>query len=91
MDIVREAQAGTLQSSDVMVMVKPAERRAVLIESTASARFKEQIEKLVNEVLDEMGVDKVEIKIKDQGALPFAMRARIKTALKRASQGGENE
>ncbi len=91
MDIVREAQAGTLQSSDVMVMIKPAERRAILIESAASSRYKNQIEELVNNVLDEMGADKLEIKLKDQGALPFAMRARIKVALKRASQGGDND
>ncbi len=94
MEIVRESNSGTLQSSDVMVIVKPASNkgRAITIESTASSRYKKQIEELVNNVLDEMGVEDIDITLKDQGALPFALKSRIKTAVKRASnQGGENE
>lgn len=79
-------QAGREKSDDVLVQVNidTTEGIEIDIESKVKQLFGKQIEKSVKEVLYEMNVKNVYITLKDQGALDFVIRARVKTAIKRA-------
>ena len=85
MKIVKKAQAGTLQSSDLMVFVEPADSLQVEIESTVMKQFGHLIRAKVDEVLGKNGVAAGHVRLTDRGALDYAIEARIETALQRAS------
>jgi citrate lyase subunit gamma (acyl carrier protein) len=84
MEIVKKGQAGTMQSSDLMVFVEPAENLKVEIESTVMKQFGHLIQARVDEVLAKNGVAAGHIRLTDRGALDYAIEARIETALQRA-------
>ena len=84
MRIMKKVQAGTLQSSDLMVFLEPAETLTVTIESTVLKQFGGLIRAMVDEVLAKHGVEAGEVRITDRGALDYAIEARLETALMRA-------
>lgn len=84
MKILKKVQAGTLQSSDLMVFLEPAETLTVTIESTVLKQFGGLIRAKVDEVLAKHGVEAGEVRITDRGALDYAIEARLETALMRA-------
>ena len=87
MRIVRNATAGTLESSDAMVFVSPGERGIqVDLESSVYNRFGKHMEDLIRHTAEEMGAENIQIRVRDYGALDCTLRARVKTALKRASE-----
>ncbi|MDR2452323.1 MAG: citrate lyase acyl carrier protein [Candidatus Accumulibacter sp.] len=85
MKIVKKGMAGTMQSSDLMVFVEPADSLQVEIESTVIRQFGHLIRVKVDEVLARNGVSAGLIRLTDRGALDYAIEARIETALQRAS------
>jgi citrate lyase subunit gamma (acyl carrier protein) len=85
MEILRKGVAGTMQSSDLMVFVEPADSLKVEIESTVIKQFGHLIRAKVDEVLARNGVGAGSIRLTDRGALDYAIEARIETALRRAS------
>lgn len=87
MKITKKAQAGTMQSSDLMVFLEPADKLTVSIESTVMKQFGDLIRAKVEEVLARHGVESGEVRITDRGALDYAIEARVETALSRASEG----
>jgi len=86
MDITRRASAGTMQSSDLMVHVEPAERLAIQIESTVKKQFEHLIRGRIEAVLRQLAVTRALVKISDRGALDYAIEARVETALRRAAE-----
>lgn len=84
MSIARKAQAGTLQSSDVMIHVEPADALVVEVESTVKQQFEHLIRAKIDEVLQAQGVTAGRIRVSDRGALDYAIAARLETALRRA-------
>jgi len=88
MNIVRSVQAGTMQSSDLMVFVKPAAEISIEIESTVKKQFEHLIRAKVDEVLQRCQVTGAHIRITDRGALDYAIEARLETALRRAATEG---
>jgi citrate lyase subunit gamma (acyl carrier protein) len=86
MKINRKVQAGTMQSSDLMVVLIPAESLTVSIESTVLKQFGALIRARVDLVLQRHGVEAGEIRITDRGALDYAIEARLETALLRATE-----
>lgn len=87
MNIVKKAQAGTMQSSDLMVFLEPAETLSVTIESTVVKQFGALIRAKVDEVLKKHGIESGEVRITDRGALDYAIEARLETAIMRATEG----
>jgi len=85
MRIARKAQAGTMQSSDLMVALEPAEALTVEIESTVKKQFEHLIRAVVGRVLTAHGVTAGRVRISDRGALDYAIQARLETALQRAA------
>jgi citrate lyase subunit gamma (acyl carrier protein) len=86
MEIKQQASAGTLESSDVLVTVRPADNLLLKIESPVLAQYGEQIEKVCREVLSALAVTGGEIHLQDQGALDCTIRARLETALRRSEE-----
>ena len=79
MKIVREALAGTQESSDLMVKIAPAHGELeIVIHSEVIKQFGEQIRQVVNETLRAMNVHQGLIIIEDKGA-------RLQSALLRAA------
>ena len=86
MKIVREALAGTQESSDLMVKIAPAHGELeIVIHSEVIKQFGEQISRVVDETLQRMGVAQGLIIIEDKGALDCVIRARLQSALLRAA------
>ena len=85
MRIVRKASAGTMQSSDLMVMVEPDDGLRVEIESTVEKQFGHLIRERVMATLGQLGIDQGHFRISDRGALDYAITARIETAVRRAA------
>ncbi|MDD4081338.1 MAG: citrate lyase acyl carrier protein [Eubacteriales bacterium] len=89
MNILRAASAGTLESSDALVMVSPGEGElAIDIESVVLPQFGAVIRQAVEEVAREMGVTAGIVRVNDRGALECTLRARVETALLRGTEAG---
>ena len=84
MIILKKGQAGTMQSSDLMVIVEPAPELTIEIESTVKKQFEHLIRAKLEEVLVKFGVKSGRISVSDRGALDYAIEARLEAALQRA-------
>jgi len=88
MKIIKDALAGTLESSDLMVKVSPAadETLDILINSEVNQQFGIRIRQVVEETLARLGVTAGLVVIDDKGALDCAIRARVQTAALRGAE-----
>ena len=84
MIILKKGQAGTMQSSDLMVIVEPANELTIEIESTVKKQFEHLIRARLEQVLAKFGVVSGRISVSDRGALDYAIEARLEAALQRA-------
>lgn len=83
------AQAGTLESSDALVLVEPAAAgsgRQIELESNVMRQFGGHIRQQVITTLDRLCVADVRILIKDKGALDATVQARVETAIRRSGK-----
>ncbi|WP_372754124.1 citrate lyase acyl carrier protein [Labilibaculum sp.] len=82
-----KAQAGTFESSDIMILIEPLEKNAgrkVDISSTVMLQFEKDIKKTINQVLDKLKVRDLHLIAKDKGALTQTIEARVESAVKRS-------
>lgn len=87
--VAKPAQAGTLESSDVMIMLAPAGRGTgadITAESIVQKQFGARIVAVVKEFLQHTGITDVRVVIKDRGALDCVIKARLQAALARAGK-----
>lgn len=85
--IIRPAQAGTLESNDIMIMVAPAEQGkgiVVDLESIVLAQYGEDIRRGIINTVQNLGISDIFIKALDKGALDCTIEARTLAALQRA-------
>ena len=87
-EVLKPASAGTMESSDVMVELVPAEGREIQLTSVVEAQFGDSIRAVADEMLNQFDLQNVCLRIDDRGALECVLRARIETAILRAK--GEN-
>jgi citrate lyase subunit gamma (acyl carrier protein) len=87
MDIVTNALAGTLESSDALVRVAPHEedRLEVDITSDVMRQFGRQIRRVVEETLGRLGVARGRVVVEDKGALDCVLKARVQAAVLRGA------
>lgn len=85
-EIVRPARAGSAESNDVLVIISPSDDLTIDISSEVSVQYGEEIEKVIREKLQDLGVEKAQIKIEDKGALDFTLRARVEAAVLRGAK-----
>jgi len=90
MKIVKAAIAGTLESSDLVVKVSPAEDGLdITVNSEVYKQFGEQITAVVKETLSAFNITQGEIIVEDKGALNCVIRARMQTAILRGTESKE--
>lgn len=86
MQVVKNAIAGTLESSDVQVMIEPStDGLNINLNSSVIKQYGDQILETVHEVLAKLEVTNASISIQDQGALDCTIKSRVQTAVFRAS------
>lgn len=86
MQIIKEAIAGSLESSDLLVSVAPSQdgELDVVLRSEVAKQFGAQIRRLVLETVEQMRITSGRFIIEDKGALDCVIQARVQTATLRA-------
>jgi len=86
MEITNASIAGTMESSDIMITLEPSESGIEIdLESTVEKQFGKEIRCVITETLTLLGVCRARVTAVDKGALDCTIRARVKTAVCRAS------
>jgi citrate lyase subunit gamma (acyl carrier protein) len=78
--------AGTMESSDVMITLEPAETIEIDLNSTVDKQVGKAIRGVRTEPLEELGVSAARVVAVDKGALDCAIRARVRAAAYRAAE-----
>lgn len=88
MELKKPAVAGTMESSDIMVTLRPNENGGIEIDiqSDVKTMFGDAIEATIREVLADFGVENAVVAVVDKGALDFVIRARMQCAVCRAAE-----
>lgn len=91
MKLVKTGIAGTMESGDIMVEIEPRGGTGVDVELTSnvSNQFGGQIKRMIEQTLAENGVDGVNVKAVDKGALDCTIRARVTAAALRGAEQTE--
>lgn len=80
---INQVRAGTLESSDLMVVISEGQGINLEINSIVGNQFGQQIRELVLSIIEENGLNDANVLIQDRGALDYAIRARVETAISR--------
>jgi citrate lyase subunit gamma (acyl carrier protein) len=84
MKIIKDAMAGTLESSDVLVKVSPSDGPLeVVVKSEVERQFGEQIRRVVADTLARFAIKEGIVIVEDKGALDCTIRARLQAAVLR--------
>ena len=87
MEILKTAVAGTLESSDCMVTIEPAQNGLQLeLESAVMQQYGRRIAEVALQTLDRLDVENARVSIVDKGALDCTIKARVECAAMRASE-----
>lgn len=87
MKVIKKAQSGSFESSDIIVLIEPVVEnsgRNIEIDSSVMLEFGDSIEKLITNKLDEYSITDIHLIVKDKGALEPTINARLETAIMRA-------
>lgn len=91
MTITHSATAGTMESSDALVTVAPAEKGISLtITSPVIHQFGNQIKSVVLGCLKALEVSDAEVIVVDKGALDCTIKARVEGAVFRAADASHD-
>lgn len=82
----RSVTAGSLESSDVLVTIRPSTDPRVdcSIESIVIKQYGARIRKVAEELVAAAGLTNASVLVQDRGALECTLRARMETAIGRA-------
>ncbi len=84
MELKTCASAGTMESSDVYVEIRPGDDGIrIELDSVVEKQFGEKIRQTVSDVLTQTGIENADVRIVDRGALECVLRARVETAVLR--------
>ena len=88
MEIKKTAMAGTLESSDITIVIEPNQEKKVSIGlvSSVEKQFGDQIKKVILDTLKELNVESAIVRVNDKGALDCVIKARVETAVLRAAE-----
>ena len=87
MKIKRAAQAGSVESGDILIIISPGDEDTgigIILESPVKALYGDKIETEIRSVLSNYNVKNANILATDRGALNFTVISRTETAIKRA-------
>ena len=78
---------GSLESSDCMVTLFESDPSMIEIDTIVHDAFHDHIKQLVKSVMKARDVAHLSVRIQDKGALDYAIRARLETAIDRYLEG----
>ncbi|ATO54584.1 citrate lyase acyl carrier protein [Loigolactobacillus coryniformis] len=85
MEIKKTATAGTLESSDIQIIIdKGSDGIKIQLDSDVKKEFGEQIESVIRQTLVANHIDQANVKAVDKGALDCVIKARTLAAANRA-------
>lgn len=87
MPVAKTAEAGSLESSDCLVIVTEADSFALDYSGANASLFRERTASVVEKTLSSYGAPACAVTIRDQGALEPTIAARLEAALERAGYG----
>jgi citrate lyase subunit gamma (acyl carrier protein) len=85
--LLKPAQAGTVESSDILIMLAPAEPGTGIqldLVSPTMQQYGEHIKSLIIKTLESYGITDAQVSANEKGALDYTIEARTKTAIKRS-------
>ncbi|ATO42861.1 citrate lyase acyl carrier protein [Loigolactobacillus coryniformis] len=86
MEIKKTAVAGTLESSDIQIIIDPSQTGIeIQLDSDVKKEFGEQIETVIRQVLATNHIEHAKVKAVDKGALDCVIKARTLAAINRAA------
>ena len=80
---MKKAQAGSVESNDVLITVSESDTLEINITSIVSAFFYDQIYMVIKSTVQELNIDKIKVDAVDKGALDYTIKARLITAIER--------
>lgn len=83
--------AGTVESNDIMVTLKPAKSGGIQIalQSNVMQQYGRRIREVITETLEDLGVENAEVDAVDKGALDCTIRARVAAAAYRSAESDD--
>jgi len=91
MEIKKIGVAGTVESSDINIVIEPSDQLGIEIylQSAVMKQFGRQIKNVIEETLRNEGVENAIVRAIDKGAIDFVIKARTLTALYRALESND--
>ena len=91
MKLLEIANAGTLESSDIQVIIEPNEKNGIVIEleSVVKNQFGDQIIDVMMKTLQELDVKDAKIFANDKGAIDAVIKSRVQTAVYRSAKSND--
>lgn len=87
MEIKTTGVAGTLESSDIQIMIsKGNDGIQVDLDSEVIKAYGDQIKQVITDTLEKYGIDNAKVKAVDKGALDCVIAARTLAAVQRATE-----
>ena len=88
MKLLEIANAGTLESSDIQIIIEPNENNGIVIEleSVVKNQFGDQIVEVITNTLNELDVKDAKIFANDKGAIDPVIKSRVQTAVYRSAK-----
>lgn len=92
MKITKTVMAGSLESNDLLVTLRPGESTTleIHIESIVGNHYGSRIELIARDVLQKYNIQEGYVHIQDRGALDSVIAARLDTAIKREKGETDN-
>ncbi|MBP2661219.1 MAG: citrate lyase acyl carrier protein [Firmicutes bacterium] len=87
--LLKAAQAGTVESSDILIRLIPGDAGTgikVELVSPTMQQYGAHIRNLITKTLVSHGIDDIQVNATDRGALDCTIKARVITALQRAGE-----
>jgi citrate lyase subunit gamma (acyl carrier protein) len=87
MKLLNNSIAGTLESSDIQIIIEPKNETGIEVElnSSVEKQFGRQIRKVIYETLETLKVENARVIAKDKGALDCTIKARVQAAVYRSA------
>ena len=87
MEIMKVGMAGTLESSDISVVIEPNGDKGIeiILNSSVQKQFGRQITEVIMNTLYCLGVKNALVSANDKGALDCIIKSRVQTAVYRAA------
>lgn len=90
MELKVTATAGTLESSDIQVIIEPNDNGIEIeLESNVMYQFGDQIKEVILKTLESLSVENAKVFANDKGAIDAVIKSRVQTSIYRSAKNME--